>query len=59
VSSEIASNSRTQTAGTAQGILLSFYGLVSVAATVLLAPVLPMTVEHFAATDPNAEVEAF
>lgn len=43
--------------GTAQGILLGLFSLVSVAAGVLLAPVLPSIVAHFAPLDPNAETK--
>ncbi len=43
--------------GTAQGILLGLFSLVAVAANVLLAPVLPSIVAHFAPLDPNAEAK--
>lgn len=43
--------------GTAQGILLGLFSLVSVAAGVLLAPVLPSIVAHFAPLDPHAETK--
>ncbi|WP_137130912.1 MFS transporter [Rhizobium sp. FY34] len=43
--------------GTSQGILLGLLSLVSVAASVLLAPVLPSMVAHFAPLDPHAETK--
>ena len=42
-------------AGNAQGILLVLLSLVSVAATTLLAPIIPNMVADFAAADPAAE----
>ena len=42
-------------AGTSQGILLVVLSLVSVAATTLLAPIVPNMVAEFAAVDPAAE----
>jgi MFS family permease len=46
------------TAGTGQGLLLVLLSLVSVAATTLLAPIIPMMVAEFAAADPAAEQKA-
>jgi MFS family permease len=45
-------------AGTSQGTLLVLLSLVSVAATTLLAPIIPNMVADFAATDPAAEQKA-
>jgi MFS family permease len=45
-------------AGTGQGILLVLLSLVSVAATTLLAPIIPNMVAEFAAADPAAEQKA-
>jgi MFS family permease len=52
-----ASESLRTAPGTAQGILLGLFSLVSVAAGVLLAPVLPSIVAHFAPLDPHAETK--
>jgi MFS family permease len=48
----------TTTGSTGQGLLLVLLSLVSVAATTLLAPIIPMMVSEFAATDPAAEQKA-
>jgi MFS family permease len=42
-------------AGAAQGILLCLFSLVSVAAAVLLAAIMPTIVAHFSPVDPAAE----
>jgi MFS family permease len=42
-------------AGTPQGVLLGLFSLVTVAAVALLAPALPIIVEHFSQVDPGAE----
>ena len=46
------------TGGTGQGLLLVLLSVVSVAATTLLAPILPRMIAEFAATDPAAEQKA-
>jgi len=46
------------TGGTGQGVLLVLLSVVSVAATTLLAPILPRMIAEFAATDPAAEQKA-
>lgn len=52
-----ASGGVNPTATTAQGALLALLSIVLVVGGVMLAPVLPLMVEHYGKTDPNAEAK--
>jgi len=57
VKSNTAAITAVAAPGAPQGILLGVFSLVAAAASILLAPVLPAMVEHFSATDPNAQAK--